>query len=199
MKFKLLLVAALLAMSASAYANLTITVSKNTTLGGTDWAFSGGSGTFGSTGSSEFIVGENTANPSYLTANAISNFGVYDTTLTVASGSNVFGLNAIWVREFGGIAGTHGAIDFGIDFQGLGNWNNASISTFNGLVLNLNNAKYISFNPGTYIMDSSATAFNRSIGTFTLIVEPFTNAPEPTTIALLGLGLFGFAARRRKQ
>jgi len=196
MKSKILglMVASLLALFGEAYANLIVTVTKDPG-GGTDWAFSGGSGAMGANaGACCFLPGATTANPQDF--RAANDFGV---SISVLAGTDPFGFAFIVVRDYGGLDGSNGAIFNGIDFQTLSDIGGKSLASLNGLVLRISDFSFDSLNPGTYTLDSYlAGAFNLYAtlpGTFTLVVG--AAVAEPGTFALIGLGLAGLAATRR--
>jgi PEP-CTERM motif len=183
-----------------AHADLTINVTNNTTLGGTDWAFSGGSGTYNVSsgfGSPIFFVGDTTTNPLAFDNN---NPHCQCGGVTVLAGTNSFGFVNIFSGAYNGIPGTLGSnIPHALDFQTFTNVGpTVNMAALNGLVLNLQNMNYASFNPGSYILNNYYTGYGTDFGTVTLNIGP---VPEPETYAMMlaGLGLLGWMGRRGKQ
>ena len=188
-------VAGVMALGAFSTANADIIVNVNANMsGGTNWAFSGGTGTVGGSGS-HFLVGETAANPQpFHAAND------QDGSLTVLAGTNAFNIATIFVRNFGSLSGINGSIIDGLDFQTSGaSIGGASIASLNGLVFHANAIDFASLTAGSYVLDSYYAPYNTNLGTFTLNVGPQSSIPAPGALALLGLGLAGIGFARRKR
>ena len=164
---------ALLAAFGQAHADLTVTVTENPS-GGTNWAFSGGSGTLGTEGICCFLPGDTAENPQDFHAADDE-----DTSLSVLAGTDILGFTEIFVRDFrrqvpNGLAGSNGEILNGIDFQadGLSPHDDKSLSELDGLVIYADDIDLSSLKVGTYTFDSYYTggSYYTSLGTFTLNV-----------------------------
>ena len=185
------------ALSSQARADITLTITQNVALGGTNWAFTNGSGTIGTGASPYFLVGATAADPQNFRGNTN---GYFDGSLGVVAGVNSFNLTNIFVQNYGDLSGTNGGISQGMDFQGSGSWAGKSISGFNGLVLHANSIAYAAFNPGTYVLPSYYSGYNTNLGKFTLNIGAVAaDVPEPGSLALLALGLAGAAMIRRRK
>ena len=185
--------------SMATHADVTITVTNNTTLGGTNWAFSGGSGIYNVSpvfNSPIFFVGDTTTNPMAFDNNAPH---CQCGGITVLAGVNSFGFVNIFSGAYGGIPGTLGSdIPHALDFQTFTDVGpTVNMAALNGLVLNLQDMSFANYNPGTYILDNYYTGYQTDFGTVTLNIAA---VPEPETYAMMlaGLGLLGWVGRRRK-
>lgn len=185
------------AVSLQAQADVMLTLTKNSTIGGTDFAFSKGTGTVADYATSNFLVGDRTDAPL-----GFATGSYYGGTLTLLAGTNSFDIQRIFSYEYGGLWGTNGEVGRGFDFQGGVSMAGAQISDLNGLVLNASGIDYASFTPGTYVLPTYYAGYQTDLGKFTLQIGAAalaSDVPEPGSLALLGLGLAGaIAARRRK-
>jgi hypothetical protein len=188
-----LMLAAILLLAAAARearADLVVTVTANPS-GGTNWSFSGGTGTLGSEGMSHFLPAATTSNPQPFVAASDQ-----DNSLTVLSGSNAFAIRDIFVRNYGGLSGSNGSIFDGVDFQtSTLDLDGQSLSALDGLVLYADELDLASLNVGTYTLDSyydGGANYYTSLGTFTLEV-----VPEPSVALLLASALAALRLRPR--
>lgn len=194
---KIVAVLSLAVASMAAHADLTITVTENTSLGGTDWSFSGGSGVYSVSpgfNSPIFFVGDSSSNPMAFDANSPH---CQCGGITVLAGTNVFGFQNIFSGAYTGIPGNNGVIPHALDFQTFTDVGpTVNMASLNGLVLNLAGMSFTSYVPGTYTLDNYYTGYGTNFGIVTLVV----GVPEPEVYAMLmaGLGLLGATARRRK-
>lgn len=183
------------AVSLQAKADITMTITQNTTLGGVNFAFSNGSGTVSDYASSNFLVGEDAA-----ARLGFASGYAYDGSLAVLAGTNKFGIQNIFSYSYPGLPGTNGNIAQGFDFQNGVSLAGAQLSDFNGLVLNANSIAWSNFVPGTYVLPSYYTGYQTELGKFTLQVGAAAAAvPEPGSLAIIGLGLAGLGFVRRQQ
>ena len=193
--------ATLLFLTSTVNADLVITVTENTTLGGTNWAFSGGTGNVTGAGP-HFLVGGTAANPQpFHSADDQDTDG-----LTVVAGTNTFGIQYIYVRNYSGLSGTNGDIYDGLDFQTQGtDIGGLSIGSLNGLVLHADTFDISSLNIGTNNMDSFYSGYGTELGTVTLLVGTAPPAVTQSVPAMsvwgLGIlaGLLGIIGVRRKM
>jgi len=185
--------AVLVAVAGQAQADLIVTVTENA-LGGTNWAFSGGAGTVSGSGQ-HFLAGGTAANPQpFYAASDQDTDG-----LTVVAGTNAFNITNIYVRNYGGLSGTNGAIFDGLDFQNFSvPIGGLSIASMNGLVLHAEDFDLASLNTGTYVFDSYYAPYGTDLGTFTLNVGGVV-VPEPSSIVLVGLGTIGIVVIGRRK
>ena len=190
---------------APAQASVVVTATENPS-GGTNWSFSGASGTLGTEGECCFLPGATTINPQDFIAGAGTGT-MLDTTLAVIAGTNAFGITGIFFRNYGGLFGSNGDIFEGLDIQALGNnLDGASLSMLNGLVLYADSIPFGALNPGTYNFDSylntgANSLYYTSLGAFTLIIGEQVATPLPSALPLFatGLGALGLIGWRRKR
>lgn len=176
-------------LAGGANAAITITVTENTTLGGTNWTFDGGSGLVVG-GGNNFLVGATPANPQDIHLSDAEQI-----TVALLSGSNSLGVDNIFVRNYGGLPGTNGDIFDGFDFQGVFNISGIDLSTMNGTVLHAPDFDIGALNNGTFSFDSYYTPYGTNLGVMQVNVGV---VPEPSSSLLVCLGALGLVARRRR-
>jgi hypothetical protein len=184
------------AVSLPAKADLTLTVTQNTNLGGVNFSFSKASGVVNANANANFLAGELGSAPLGFASGMY-----YQGNPTVLAGSNPFQITNIWLHPYSALPGTNGAINQGLNFYTNRSLANTQISDFNGLVINASAIPWSAFVPGTYVLPSYYSGWGTDLGKFTLQVGAAASAvPEPGSLAIIGLGLagLGFVRRQRK-